>query len=112
LVALKYAIMLSGVNRLIMMKSDVLSEFDEVKVAVAYKVNGSETNQIPYDLCNETVEPIYKSFKGWSEDLTICRKKADLPQNFLDYIKYLETELALPIHIISVGPDREQTILD
>ncbi len=112
LVALKYAIMLSGVNRLIMMKSDVLSEFDEVKVAVAYKVNGTETNQIPYDLCNETVEPIYKSFKGWSEDLTICRKKSDLPQNFLDYIQYLETELALPIHIISVGPDREQTILD
>jgi adenylosuccinate synthase len=112
LVALKYAIMLSGVNRLIMMKSDVLSEFDEVKVAVAYKVNDSETNQIPYDLCNEKVEPIYKSFKGWSEDLTICRKKSDLPKNFLDYIQYLEAELALPIYIISVGPDREQTILD
>ncbi|NQW43377.1 MAG: adenylosuccinate synthase [Bacteroidetes bacterium] len=111
LVALKYAIMLSGVNYLIMMKSDVLSEFDEVKVCTGYKLNGVFTNEVPYDLCNETVEPIYESFKGWTEDLTICRQKTELPTNFLNYILFLEKELAMPIRIISVGPDREQTIM-
>ena len=104
--------MLSGVDYLIMMKSDVLSGFEEVKVCTGYKVNGVISTQIPYDLCNETVEPIYQSFKGWTEDLTICRKKSELPTNFKTYIDFLETELEMPIHIISVGPDREQTIVD
>ena len=112
LVALKYAIMLSGVDCLIMMKSDVLSGFEEVKVCTGYKVNGTISTQIPYDLCNETVEPIYQSFKGWTEDLTICRKKSELPLNFKTYIDFLQTELGMPIQIISVGPDREQTIVD
>ena len=95
-----------------MMKSDVLSGFEEVKVCTGYRVNGVISTQIPYDLCNETVEPIYQSFKGWTEDLTICRKKSELPTNFKTYIDFLETELEMPIHIISVGPDREQTIVD
>ncbi len=112
LVALKYAIMLSGVDYLIMMKSDVLSGFEEVKVCTGYKVNGEISTHIPYDLCNETVEPVYQSFKGWTEDLTICRKKSELPANFKTYIDFLESELGMPIHIISVGPDREQTIVD
>jgi adenylosuccinate synthase len=110
LVALKYAIMLSGVNYLIMMKSDVLSGFEEIKVCTGYKIDGVESKQVPYDLCNVKVEPVYTSFKGWSEDLTICRSKDALPQNFLDYISFLEKELEMPIRIISVGPDREQTI--
>ncbi|MFM6983909.1 MAG: adenylosuccinate synthase [Chitinophagaceae bacterium] len=110
LVALKYAIMLSGVNYLIMMKSDVLSEFNEIKVCTAYKVDGVETTQVPYDLCNSSVEPVYKTFKGWTEDLTICRSKSDLPANFNTYLEFLEAELGMPIQIISVGPDREQTI--
>ncbi len=110
LVALKYAIMLSGVNYLIMMKSDVLSGFDEIKVCTAYKVDGETSTQVPYDLCNTKVEPVYTSFKGWTEDLTICRNKSELPKNFHDYINFLETELGMPIRIISVGPDREQTI--
>lgn len=110
LVALKYAIMLSGVNYLIMMKSDVLSGFEQIKVCTAYRVNGELTNQVPYDLCNAEVEPVYSTFKGWKEDLTICRSKSELPIDFLDYIKFLEKELGMPIHIISVGPDREQTI--
>ncbi|HEY1046490.1 MAG TPA: adenylosuccinate synthase [Bacteroidia bacterium] len=110
LVALRYAIMLSGVNYLIMMKSDVMSEFDEIKVCTAYKVNGELTNQVPYDLCTEEVEPVYKTFKGWAEDLTACRSKSELPNNFLNYILFLENELGMPISIISVGPDREQTI--
>jgi len=112
LVALKYAIMLSGVNYLIMMKSDVLSGFDQVNVCTSYLVNGEASAQIPYDLCNQEVVPVYKSFKGWHEDLTICRKKADLPESFNQYIAFLEKELELPIRIISVGPDREQTIID
>lgn len=112
LVALRYAIMLSGVNYLIMMKSDVMSGFDEIKVCTAYKVNGEITAQVPYDLCTQQVEPIYSIFKGWSEDLTICRKKSELPENFKNYISFLEKELGMPISIISVGPDREQTIID
>lgn len=110
LVALKYAIMLSGVNYLIMMKSDVLSGLDEIKVCTAYKVDGEITTQVPYDLCYTKVEPVYTSFKGWSEDLTICRNKSELPENFMTYIAFLEMELGMPIRIISVGPDREQTI--
>lgn len=110
LVALKYAIMLSGVNYLIMMKSDVLSGFDEIKVCTSYLVDGEKTTQVPYDLCNIKAEPVYTTFKGWSEDLTICRDKAELPENFMAYIAFLEKELGMPIRIISVGPDREQTI--
>ncbi len=112
LVALKYAIMLSGVNHLIMMKSDVLSGFASVKVATAYKIEGVETTQVPYDLCNQKVQPVYTEFPGWTEDLTICRTKNELPTTFLNYIQFLEKELNMPIHIISVGPDREQTIMN
>lgn len=112
LVALKYAIMLSGVNYLIMMKSDVLSGFDSIKVCTGYKVNGQLSNQVPYDLCSGDVEPVYSTFSGWNEDLTICRKKSELPANFKAYIDFLEAELGMPIQIISVGPDREQTIID
>jgi adenylosuccinate synthase len=112
LVALKYAIMLSGVNYLIMMKSDVLSEFDEVKVCTSYRVDGVVTTAVPYDLCSCTVEPIYHTFEGWTEDLTVCRKKSELPANFNTYLAFLEKELGMPIRIISVGPDREQTIID
>ncbi len=111
LVALKYAIMLSGVNYLIMMKSDVLSGFDEIKICTGYKVNGVLTDQVPYDLCNDTVEPVYETFKGWDEDLTVCRTKTELPEIFLQYINFIETSLGMPINIISVGPDREQTII-
>lgn len=111
LVALRYAIMLSGVNYLIMMKSDVLSGFDEIKVCIGYMVNGVLTDQVPYDLCSMKAEPVYKTFKGWHEDLTVCRTKDALPASFKAYIEFLETTLGMPINIISVGPDREQTIL-
>lgn len=112
LVALKYAIMLSGVNYLIMMKSDVLSEFDEIKVCTSYLVNGIETTEVPYDLSLDNVVPVYQTFKGWTEDITGCRKRSELPVNFINYIQFLEKELNQPINIISVGPDREQTIMD
>lgn len=109
LVALKYAIMISGVTNLIMMKADVLDKFDTIKVATAYKVNGVETNQVPYDTYAE-VEPVYKEFKGWKKDLTGIKKEEELPFEFMNYVRFIEKELGVPVSMISLGPDREQTI--
>ena len=109
LVALKYAIMINGVTKLIMMKSDVLDTFATIKACVAYNINGKITTELPYDLAKD-VEPVYKEIKGWQTDLTQCISEEQLPQAFLDYITFLEKELETPISIISVGPDRAQTI--
>ena len=109
LVALKYAIMINGVTKLIMMKSDVLDTFATIKACVAYNINGKITTELPYDLAKD-VEPVYKEIKGWQTDLTQCTSEEQLPQAFLDYITFLEKELETPISIISVGPDRVQTI--
>ncbi len=109
LVALKYAIMLSGVTELIMMKADVMDTFDTIKVAVGYKVNGIECNTIPFDTYAE-IEPIYREFKGWKKDLSSARKEEELPYEFMSYIKFIEDEVKVPIKIISLGPDRDQTI--
>ena len=109
LVALKYAIMINGVTKLIMMKSDVLDTFATIKACVAYNINGKITTELPYDLVKD-VEPVYKEIKGWQTDLTQCTSEEQLPQAFLDYITFLEKELETPISIISVGPDRAQTI--
>lgn len=109
LVALKYAIMINGVTKLIMMKSDVLDTFATIKACVAYNINGKITTELPYDLAKD-VEPVYKEIKGWQTDLTQCTSEEQLPQAFLDYITFLEEELETPISIISVGPDRAQTI--
>ena len=110
LVALKYAIMINGVTKLIMMKSDVLDTFSTIKACVAYNVNGKETTELPYSLENN-VTPIYKEIQGWQTDLTKCTKEEELPQAFKDYINFLEKELETPIVILSVGPDRAQTII-
>ena len=109
LVALKYAIMINGVTKLIMMKSDVLDTFATIKACVAYNINGKITTELPYDLAKD-VEPVYKEIKGWQTDLTQCTSEEQLPQAFLDYITFLEKELETPISIISVGPDRAQTM--
>ena len=109
LVALKYAIMINGVTKLIMMKSDVLDTFTTIKACVAYNINGKITTELPYDLAKDVV-PVYKEIKGWQTDLTQCTSEEQLPQAFLDYITFLEKELETPISIISVGPDRAQTI--
>ncbi len=108
--ALKYAIMLNGVTELIMMKADVLDSFETIKVATGYKVNGEETDHVPFDTY-ATVEPIYKEFKGWCKDLTQVRKEIELPYEFMDYVRFIEKELGVPVKIISLGPDREQTIV-
>lgn len=111
LVALKYAIMINGVTQLIMMKSDVLDDFDEVKACVAYKINGKETKAFPYSIEDGTVEPVYASLPGWKKDMTGFRSEEEFPEAFRNYIDFLEAELETPITIVSLGPDREQTII-
>ncbi len=109
LVALKYAIMVSGVTKLIMMKSDVLDGFDTIKACTAYKLkDGSVIDYFPYEI--DDVEPVYVEMPGWKTDLTKMTSEAEFPQAFKDYIAFLEKELETPIAIVSVGPDREQTI--
>lgn len=109
LVALKYAIMVDGVTKLIMMKSDVLDSFETIKACVAYKVNGEEIDYFPYDI-DENVEPIYVELPGWETDMTKMRSEDEFPEEFNAYLSFLEEELGVPIKIVSVGPDRDQTI--
>lgn len=110
LVALRYTIMLNGVTQLIMMKSDVLDGFDEVCVCDSYKVNGVLTKDFPYSI-DENVAPVYTKLPGWSTDMTKFKSEDEFPETFKNYIKYIENALKVPITIISVGPDREQTIV-
>ncbi|WP_435577646.1 adenylosuccinate synthase [Gilvibacter sp.] len=110
LVALKYAVQVNGVTQLMMMKGDVLSGFDKLMVATAYKYKGETITHLPYNIEPENVEPIYTEMKGWSQDLTGMTKADELPEALNDYIAYLEGELNVPIKIVSVGPDRTQTI--
>lgn len=109
LVQLRYSIMVDGVTELIMMKSDVLDGFDTIKACVAYKLpDGTVTRDFPYEI--DDVEPVYKEIKGWKTDMTKFTSPDQFPQEFKDYIKFLEDELETRIGIISIGPDREQTI--
>lgn len=110
LVALKYTTMLNGVTDLIMMKSDVLDDFEEIKVCVAYEINGEKTEHFPFDTTAE-IKPLYKSFKGWQTDMTQCCDEADFSESFNEYIRFIESYLGVPISIVSVGPDRKQTIV-
>lgn len=110
LVALRYSIMVNGVTQLIMMKSDVLDTFKTIKACVAYKVNGKETRDFPYDI-EKGIEPVYKEIDGWMTDMTKFTGEDQFPEAFRNYIKFLEAELETPISIISIGPDREQTIV-
>ncbi len=111
LVALRYAIMINGVTRLIMMKSDVLDSFDTIKVCNSYMVDGVETVDFPYSIDDtDKVKPVYTELPGWKSDLTKAKSEDELPAAFKDYIAYLEKQLEVPITIVSVGPDRTQTI--
>lgn len=111
LVALKYAVQVNGVTQLMMMKGDVLSGFDTLKVATSYNYKGKEISHLPYNIEAENVTPIYKSFKGWAADLTGMTTYDELPTELKDYIQFIEDELEIPIKIVSVGPDRKQTIM-
>lgn len=108
--ALKYAVMIDGVTELIMMKADVLDDFDTIKVAVGYNVNGKFTDRVPYDVY-ASIEPVYKEFKGWKRPLGECRGEAELPVEFKDYVRFIENETGVPVSILSLGPDRCQTIV-
>ncbi|MBD5308016.1 MAG: adenylosuccinate synthase [Bacteroides sp.] len=110
LVALKYAIMINGVTKLIMMKSDVLDDFDEIKACTAYRINGELTDKMPYSLEAMELEPVYTTLPGWKTDMTHMKSEEDFPENFKNYISFLEKELETPIVIVSIGPDRAQTI--
>ena len=110
LVQLRYSVMINGVTELIMMKSDVLDSFETIKACVAYELpDGTETKEFPYEIDN--VKPIYKEFRGWRKDMTKCKSQDEFPQEFRDYVAFLEDYLNTRIGIISVGPDREQTIV-
>lgn len=110
LVALKYTVMINGVTQLIMMKSDVLDSFDTIKACVAYRINGKETTRFPFET-NTEIEPVYVEMKGWNTDMTQMQSESEFPKEFKDYIHFLEKELEVPIKIISIGPDRAQTII-
>ncbi|MCH1436998.1 MAG: adenylosuccinate synthase [Flavobacteriales bacterium] len=110
--ALKYAININGVTKLMMMKADVLSEFPTIKVCTHYKYNGEIIDYLPYNIEGDKIEPIYKEFPCWKEDLTTKTSMTELPKELTDYVEYLEKELETPIVIVSVGPDRTQTILN
>ena len=110
LVALKYACQVNGVTKLMMMKGDVLSGFKTLKVCAAYKYKGDIIEHFPYNIEPENVEPIYTEFDGWHEDLTNMSEASQLPKALNEYIDFLEKELEIPIAIVSVGPDRKQTI--
>jgi adenylosuccinate synthase len=110
LIALKYAVQINGVTELIMMKADVLSGFKTIKVCTAYKYKGAEIKHLPYNIEEEHVTPLYTEMKGWAKDLTKLTKAEELPPALNDYIAFLEQQLEVPIKIVSVGPDRLQTI--
>jgi adenylosuccinate synthase len=110
LVALKYAVMVDGVTGLIMMKSDVMDDFDTVKVATAYKINGEIVDYFPYEVTDD-LEPVYTEFKGWKTPISGIRNYEDFPAEFKTYVEFIEKETGVPIKIISVGPDRQETII-
>ncbi len=108
--ALKYAVMINGVTELIMMKADVLNPFDSLKICTHYIINGEKTDKLPYDLCQVDAKPVYKEMKGWRQDLTVIDAPEKMPESLEQYIRYIELETGVPVTIVSVGPDRKQTI--
>jgi adenylosuccinate synthase len=111
LVALKYACQVNGVTQLNMMKGDVLSGFETLKVCTAYNYKGDIIKHFPYNIEPENVSPIYTEFKGWSEDITGISSEAEFPKELSEYIAFVEKETGIRISIVSVGPDRKQTIV-
>lgn len=110
MIALKYAIMINGVTDLIMMKTDVLDDFDTIKAGVGYKINGETTTELPYEL-NDSVEPVYTDIPGWKTDLTKITSEDQFPDALKSYISFIEKETGVPVTIVSVGPKRQQTII-
>ena len=111
LVALRYAIMLNGVTKLIMMKSDVLDTFETINACVAYRINEEDVTDFPFDIAEVAIDPVLIELPGWQTDMTKMQSEDQFPEEFNAYLSFLEEELGVPIHIVSVGSDREQTII-
>ena len=109
LVALNYAIMVNGATHLIMMKADVMDQFETIKVCTHYEINGTLTQELPYEL-NDSLIPVNKEFKGWKSDLTKLTSEDQFPKELSEYIQFIEAETGVPVYIVSVGPNRAQTI--
>ena len=109
--ALKYAIMINGVNSLCMMKADVLNKFESIQVCTHYEIDGQKYDRIPYDLCQVKVNPVYKELKGWNCELKGISQFDDLPKELKEYIRFIEEECGVKIDLVSVGPDRDQTFI-
>ena len=110
LVALRYAVMLSGVTKLIITKADVMDEFNPIKAATAYSIDGEETMEFPYDICDEEIKPVYKTFKGWDKPIASCKDESELPVVFKEYCDFVEQYLQTKIAYISNGTGRDQLI--
>ena len=108
--ALKYAVMVNGVTELMMMKADVLSDFETIEVCTHYLYKGEKIDYLPYNIDPAYLKPITTTLKGWGIDLTGIEKKADLPEALMNYIQFIEKAVQTPVSIVSVGPDRKQTI--
>lgn len=111
LVALRYTAMMNGTTHLIMMKSDVMNDFDTIRVCVGYRLEGREIDYFPFEATDTNIEPIYKEFAGWKSDVSKCRSYDELPQPLKDYIAFIEQYTGVPVSIISVGPERSETIV-
>ena len=109
MVALKYSIMINGVTQLIMMKSDVMNDFETIKVATAYEIGGRTTSEFPYEIDGE-LKPVYTEFEGWKCDLRKYGSYEEFPEAFKRYVEFIERQTGVPVKIISVGPDRGETI--
>ncbi len=110
MVALKYSVMINGVTQLIMMKADVMNTLETIKVCTAYRVGGVETADFPYEVEGDVV-PVYKEMKGWNRDINHLRAYDEFPAELKEYIEYIEKETGVPVKIVSVGPDRSETIV-
>ena len=108
--ALKYTVMLNGITELVITKADVLTGFETINVCTHYKLNGKELDYLPYEV-NEQLKPVFKEFKGWKEDISKINSYDKLPKEFIEYLKYIENEVNVPIKVISVGPNRDETIM-
>ena len=108
--ALKYAVMINGVTELMMMKADVLNHLPEIKICTAYQTGSHETDRLPYTLDETNVKPLYTTLKGWNQDLSHCKTWSDLPQALKDYIEFIENATGVPVTLVSLGPDRNQTV--
>lgn len=110
--ALKYAVMINGTTELFMMKADVLNAFEEIKVCTHYELeDGSVTDQMPYEICDQTIKPIYQTLKGWNTSLKDAREFDQLPAELLDYVSFIESSIDVPVNLVSTGPNRKETVI-